>query len=86
MSAQVTVEVLTKPGCHLCEAALAVTAEACAEFNLTYQEVDITQDPALQEQFAEEIPVLRINGVMRDFWRFDPARLRRLLKEACEHA
>ncbi|WP_246836311.1 MULTISPECIES: glutaredoxin family protein [Nesterenkonia] len=76
------VEVLVKPGCHLCADAVAVTAEVCAEFGLEHRTSDISQDPVLAEQFAEEIPVLRIDGVPRDFWRFDAARLRRMLSEA----
>lgn len=82
MSAEATVEVLTKQGCHLCEEALAVTREACAEFGLEHREVDITEDEQLLSMYGEEIPVLRIDGKVRDFWRFDPVRLRRLLREA----
>lgn len=82
MSAEVMVEVLTKRGCHLCEEALGVTREACAEFGLEHREVDITEDEQLLSLYAEEIPVLRIDGKVRDFWRFDPVRLRRLLREA----
>lgn len=78
----VDVEVLVKDGCHLCQAALATTAEACAEFGLEHRSTDITHDAALLSQFAEEIPVLRINGAVRDFWKFDPVRLRRLLAQA----
>ncbi len=78
----VTVEVLTKQGCHLCEDALEVTRQACEEFGLESRNVDITHDAALLEAYAEEIPVLRIDGMVRDFWRFDPVRLRRLLQEA----
>ncbi|WP_300344446.1 glutaredoxin family protein [Nesterenkonia sp.] len=79
---QPDVEVLVKPECHLCEEALKVTADACSEFGLQHRTTDISTDPALAQQFAEEIPVLRINGAVRDFWRFDPQRLRRLLREA----
>lgn len=82
MSDHIDVEVLVKPDCHLCADALAVTAQACAQYGLDYRITDIAQDAALAAQFAEEIPVLRINGAVRDFWRFDPARLRRLLAEA----
>jgi hypothetical protein len=41
--------------------------------------VDATRDPALMDRFAEEIPVLMVDGVQRDFWRIDPKRLTRLL-------
>lgn len=86
MGEQVTVEVLTKQGCHLCEDAVEVTRQACAEFGLTHQIVDITEDQQLRELYAEEIPVLRIDGTVRDFWRFDPVRLRRLIQEALDSA
>ena len=82
MSDHVDVEVLVRPDCHLCAEALAVTAEACAEYGLDYRTTDITEDDALAAQFSEEIPVLRLSGAVRDFWRFDPKRLRRLLAEA----
>lgn len=79
---EVDVEVLVKQGCHLCEEALSVTAEVCAEFGLSHRSTDITEDAALAARFAEEIPVLRIDGVVRDFWRFDAGRMRRLIAEA----
>lgn len=79
---EVDVEVLTKQGCHLCEEALVVTAGACAELGVGYREVDITDEAELLSLYAEELPVLRINGAVRDFWRFDPQRLRRLIGEA----
>lgn len=76
---QPQIEVLTRPGCHLCADALAVTAEVCGELGLCFTEVDISGDPSLIQQFGEEVPVLRVDGVMRDFWTFDAGRLRRLL-------
>lgn len=82
MSNPTDVEVLVKPECHLCAEALRVTADACAEFGLAYRTTDIAENPELAAQFAEEIPVLRINGAVRDFWKFDPQRLRRLLTTA----
>lgn len=82
MSAAVDVEVLIRDGCHLCADALDVTAAACAEYGLEYRTTDIAQDAELSEMYAEEIPVLRIDGTVRDFWKFDPSRLRRLLDDA----
>lgn len=73
---------LTKQGCHLCEEAVAVAQEVCAEFSLELTERDITADEELLASFAEEIPVLRIDGRVRDFWRIDPQRMRRLLHQA----
>lgn len=75
------VEVLVKQECGLCEAAVAAAGQVCAEFGLAPRITDITDDEQLLAQFAEELPVLRIDGAVRDFWRIDRARLSRLLAE-----
>ncbi|MHA7154078.1 glutaredoxin family protein [Arthrobacter sp. TMN-50] len=76
-----TVELLTRPGCHLCAGALVVVASVCDELGVPWREVSTADEPALLERFAEEIPVLLINGVQRDFWKIDGARLRRLITQ-----
>ncbi|MBF4994089.1 glutaredoxin family protein [Arthrobacter gandavensis] len=70
---------LTRPGCHLCQGAREVLERISADLGIPWQERSITDDPELQVRFAEEIPVLLIDGVQRDFWQIDEARLRRLL-------
>ncbi|GAA1150691.1 glutaredoxin family protein [Nesterenkonia lutea] len=81
MSQPVVVEVLTKQGCHLCVDALAAARQVCAEFGIEPLERDITTDEELLSIYAEELPVLLIDGRVKDFWRIDPQRLRRLLSE-----
>lgn len=73
------VQLLVKPGCHLCADAEAVVARVCAEHGQAWEAVDGAAHPELLEAFAEEVPVLFVDGVQRDFWRVDPARLARLL-------
>jgi glutaredoxin len=73
------VTVLTKPGCHLCENAVQVIAEVCAELGVGWTEVDITTDEALFAQWWEQIPVTLVDGVQHTFWRVDPDRLRAAL-------
>lgn len=73
------VRVLSRPGCHLCEDALKVVAEVCAETGASFQEVDITADPALLASYGDQIPVTFVDGSQHDFWRVDPARLRAAL-------
>lgn len=46
---------------------------------MDWEEISITGDETLSEQYGEEIPVLLIDGVQRDFWQIDEGRLRRLL-------
>jgi glutaredoxin len=73
------VRLLSKPGCHLCEDARVVVAAVCADLGETFEEVDITADPALMRQYGEQIPVTFVDGRQHDFWRVDPARLRAAL-------
>lgn len=81
---------LTKPGCHLCDVAREVVErvvlEICVERatdasapSLTLCELSIVDDPALADRYADEIPVLLIDGVVHSIWRVDSARLRAAL-------
>src|SRR3954447_17807818 len=77
MTARVTL--YSKPGCHLCDDARAVVERVCADLGESYEEVSILEDPALQERYAEEIPVTLVDGKQHDFWRVDEFRLRAAL-------
>lgn len=77
MSARV--RLYSRPGCHLCEEARAVVAQVCAELGEHYDEVDITGSPELTAAYGEQVPVTLVDGQQHDFWRVDPARLRRAL-------
>lgn len=71
---------LGKPGCHLCDDARAIVTDVVAEFPAaTFEERSILDDPALIDAYAEEIPVVLIDGRVHTIWRVDPARLRRAL-------
>ncbi|MFL6106024.1 MAG: glutaredoxin family protein [Marmoricola sp.] len=69
----------SKPGCHLCEDARAVIEQVCADLGASYDEVDITTDPALMQTYGEQIPVTFVDGAQHDFWRVDEQRLRTAL-------
>lgn len=77
--AETTVTLIGKPGCHLCEDAREVVLRVTAELGAAFEEKDILQDPALYEQYAEQIPVTLIDGRQHDFWRVDETRLRKAL-------
>jgi hypothetical protein len=72
------VVVLTRVDCHLCEQAVAVVAQVCAETGEHYATQDIDSSPELQ-RFTDEVPVTFVDGAQHDFWRVDPARLRKAL-------
>ncbi len=68
-----------KPGCHLCDEARAVVARVAADLGVTWEEWSITDDPALAEEYWEQIPVTFVDGRQHDYWRVDEARLRAAL-------
>jgi glutaredoxin len=80
MSSRVTL--YSRPGCHLCDDAREVIARVCADLGTSYQEVDISADPALQHRYGEQIPVTVVDGAQHDFWRVDERRLRAALGSA----
>lgn len=76
----------TKAGCCLCHRAREILLRLQAEFDLRIDEVDITSDPALEEQYRYTIPVLVIDGRHR----FEPNQIaehyiRRALEPAGAH-
>ena len=79
-------ELLTRNGCHLCEDARAVVAEVAGSLGVPWHEVGIDHDEDLTARYGEEIPVVMLDGIQRDFWQIDPARLYTILSRAmAEH-
>ncbi|QEO14145.1 glutaredoxin family protein [Agromyces intestinalis] len=75
-----------KPGCHLCDDAREVVGAVRDEVAATpdaptidYDELSILDDAALADRFAEEIPVVLIDGEMHTYWHVDPVRLKSAL-------
>ena len=82
----VTLTLVGKPGCHLCDDARAVVESVMTDaslnsLDLTLVEQSILDDTALWDRYQEEIPVLLIDGKVHNFWRIDPVRLTAALKE-----
>ncbi|MDO9395644.1 MAG: glutaredoxin family protein [Herbiconiux sp.] len=86
--ASVSLTLIAKPGCHLCDDARGVVREVIAELSgrveVDVTELSILDNPALMDEFAEEIPVVLIEGRVHTIWRVEPARLRTALLEASE--
>jgi glutaredoxin len=75
-----------RAGCHLCEDAQNVLAQVVARFSnenpgveYVVEDLDIDQDETLRSQYAEEIPVLLLNGKRAGMWRLDAQRVYELL-------
>jgi len=69
-----------KPGCHLCEDAVAVVARVCADVGVGWSERDISGDAELMRAYGEQLPVTFVDGRQHDFWRVDELRLRTALQ------
>lgn len=76
------VVLITKADCHLCADARDAVGRVTAALGLRWSERSIDDDDDLRERYAEEIPVLLVDGVQRDFWRIDEVRLARTLRRA----
>ena len=76
------VVLLTKADCHLCAAARDAVGRVTAGLGLQWTEQSVDGDETLRHRYAEEIPVVLVDGVQRDFWKIDEARLERVLRRA----
>ncbi len=89
MSKLISLTLLTKPGCHLCEEAKKAIGLVMFEFSkensdvvqIELTELNILEDEALKNQYSEEIPVLQINGATHAYWKIDSERLIAALNE-----
>jgi glutaredoxin len=57
-----TVVVYGRPGCHLCEEALAVVEKVRTRVAFELEQVDIDSDDALLRRYLERIPVVVVDG------------------------
>ncbi|WP_084038706.1 glutaredoxin family protein [Demequina sp. NBRC 110053] len=73
------VSLITREGCHLCADARAVVASVCSAAGVEWREVDVDAHARLAERFAEEVPVVIVDGQVVGFWRIDADRLRSAL-------
>ena len=53
---------LSRPGCHLCEAMRRDVETILANTPRVWEEIDIDSDDALARRFGESVPVLYVNG------------------------
>lgn len=58
-----------------------VLAQAPFAASVGFEELSLEDDPDLAERYADDIPVVLINGVVHNIWRIDPVRLRQALAE-----
>ena len=73
------ITLLSRPGCHLCDAAREVIARVAADLGMAWSERDITRSEADLREYWDKIPVTLIDGVQHDFWKVSENRLRAAL-------
>jgi hypothetical protein len=76
------VQLVGKPGCHLCDQARVVIERVCAERGVAWDEVSILDDPGLADLYWEQIPVTLVDGAVVGIWTVEDARLRAALAPA----
>jgi glutaredoxin len=78
-----TVTLLTKPGCHLCDDARPIVERVVAAHpGVTFDERSILDDDDLREEYAEDIPVVLVDGRVHSNWHVDAERLDRAITNA----
>jgi hypothetical protein len=69
--------VYSRPGCHLCEEAVAGLVALHAEgYEFSLAEIDIESDDLLLRRHLERIPVVEVDGVVASELAFDAAAVR----------
>jgi len=70
-----TITLIGKPGCHLCDEARAVVVTVAAETGTPWHELSLLDDPTLADEYWEQIPVIKVDA----FWRITADQLRAAL-------
>lgn len=84
---KVTVTLIGKPDCHLCDVAGDVIAGVVGEGvvsdpgggrtrDVDVEKLSILDDDELHERYWEQIPVVLVDGVELSHWHVDPVALR----------
>ena len=75
----IAVTLYSRPGCHLCDEMKTVVSRVGRDVPLRIIEIDISDDPALEREYGDEIPVLLVEGRKAAKYRIAEAELRRVL-------
>lgn len=58
----IELELLTRPGCHLCDEMKRAIEEASGGLDVRLIETNIDSDETLSTEYGHDIPVLFVNG------------------------
>lgn len=71
------VQLLTRPGCHLCQPAREAMTRVARISGVRWEEIDVTSDPDLEREYGDRLPVVLLNGREHGYWRVEEDRLLR---------
>ena len=77
----ITIEILTKKDCSLCDTAKAIVEKVLPDFPAQLKMTDIESDAGLFETYKEKIPVVRINGEESFVYKVHEVTLRKKLEK-----
>jgi len=82
MDQLVALTIYTRPGCHLCQEMKAIVERVVSDLRATarIEEINIADDPDLEERYGSEIPVLLVNGRKAAKYRVSEQELTRILR------
>ncbi|MEI6038555.1 MAG: glutaredoxin family protein [Actinomycetes bacterium] len=79
------VDLYSRSGCHLCDIALETLEKLQKELRdeepFEIEVILIDADPQLERAFGEQVPVTYIDGQPHDFWKVDPERFKKALRQ-----
>ena len=84
----ITLTLIDRPECHLCEVASGVIEHVLAELpeeaadRIRVEHLSILDDPRLYELWWEKVPAILIDGELHAHWRVAADRLRHALLDA----
>jgi glutaredoxin len=82
---KVEVTLYSRPGCHLCEAAMShlveISKKLTPAIELEITEISITNDPVLEKKFSDYVPVIHINNEPHDFYAVNEERFIKAVQE-----
>lgn len=88
MPKHITLTLIGRNGCHLCEIAQSDLARLIGEVNLrfpdleyTVEDLDVDSSPELLARYSEEVPVLLLNQKQIAFFKIDVARALAAIEE-----
>jgi glutaredoxin len=79
----VSVTLIGKPGCHLCDHAETLVLDVLSEFpDVSFEKRNLDEKPEWAVEYVEKIPVILINDTLHSYWRVEEDEFRRDLNQA----